>query len=110
VLWVRARNGIIELNAVGKFVWSKIEDTYDPLRKDWFVSLRGLYIDSYKKIRYIDGYKINLINFEKDKIGKRQLVNIIRQKPIYVLSILEAKFQLLCGKKMSLDCLHLQLN
>ena len=33
-----------------------------------------MHIDSYKKIRYIDGYKINLINFEKDKIDDKQLV------------------------------------
>jgi len=33
-----------------------------------------LHIDSYKKIEYIDGYKINLINFEKNKIDNRQLV------------------------------------
>ncbi len=30
-----------------------------------------MHIDSYKKIKYIDGYKINLIYFEKDK---KQLV------------------------------------
>jgi len=33
-----------------------------------------LHIDSYKKIKYVDGYKINLIYFEKDKIDKKQLV------------------------------------
>ena len=33
-----------------------------------------MHIDSYKKIKYIDGYKINLIYFEKDKIDKKQLV------------------------------------
>jgi hypothetical protein len=33
-----------------------------------------LHIDSYKRIKYIDGYKINLINFEKDKIEKKKLV------------------------------------
>jgi len=33
-----------------------------------------LHIDSYKKIKYIDGYKINLRNFEKDKIEKKKLV------------------------------------
>jgi len=33
-----------------------------------------LHIDSYKKIKYIDGYKINLINFEKDNIDNKQLV------------------------------------
>ena len=33
-----------------------------------------MHIDSYKKIQYIDGHKINLINVEKNKIGKKQLV------------------------------------
>ena len=46
---------------------------------DWF-DPKGLHIDSYKKIEYIDGYKINLINFEKDKIEKSQLVKKIRLK------------------------------
>ena len=33
-----------------------------------------MHIDSYKKIKYIDGYKINLINFEQDKLDKNHLV------------------------------------
>ena len=47
---------------------------------------KGLHIDSYKKIKYIDGFKINIINFEKDKIYKKQLVNN-KAKKIYGLSI-----------------------
>ena len=67
----RAKKANIELHDVRWVVGSKIEDTYDTLRKDWFGSPKGLHIDSYKKIKYIDGYKINLINFEKDKIEKK---------------------------------------
>ena len=70
----RAKKANIELHDVRWVVGSKIEDTYDTLRKDWFGSPKGLHIDSYKKIKYIDGYKINLINFEKDKREKNQLV------------------------------------
>jgi len=33
-----------------------------------------LHIDSYKRIKYVDGYKINLINFESYKIDAKQLV------------------------------------
>ena len=33
-----------------------------------------MHIDSYKKIKYIDGYKVNLINLEKFKIEKKQLL------------------------------------
>nr|WP_245151842.1 DUF1543 domain-containing protein [Prochlorococcus marinus] len=74
VLGGRAEKANIELHDVRWVVGSKIEDTYDTLRKDWFGSLQGLHIDSYKKIKYIDGYKINLKYFEKDKIDKKQLV------------------------------------
>ena len=72
VLGGRAKKANIELHDVRWVVGSKIEDTYDTLRKDWFGSSKGLHIDSYKKIRYIDGYKINLINFDKNKIDKKQ--------------------------------------
>ena len=74
VLGGRAKKANIELHDVRWVVGTKIEDTYDTLRKDWFGSPKGLHIDSYKKIKYIDGYKINLINFEKDNIDKKQLV------------------------------------
>ena len=74
VLGGRARKANVELHDVRWVVGSKIEDTYDTLRKQWFGSPKGLHIDSYKRIKYIDGYKINLINFENDKIGKKNLV------------------------------------
>ena len=74
VLGGRSKKANIELHDVRWVVGSKIEDTYDTLRKDWFGSPKGLHIDSYKKIKFIDGYKINLINLEKDKIANKQLV------------------------------------
>ena len=110
VLGGKAKKANIELHDVRWVVGSKIEDTYDTLRKDWFGSPQGLHIDSYKKIKYIDGYKINLISFEKDKIDKKQLAKNDKGKNIYGLSILEAIIQLLCKKNMSLDWLQLQLN
>jgi len=75
VLGGRAKKANIELHDVRWVVGSKIEDTYDTLRNDWFGSSKGLHIDSYKKIKYIDGYKINLKNFENYKINKNQLAN-----------------------------------
>ena len=74
VLGGKAKKANIELHDVRWVVGSKIEDTFDTLRKNWFGSSKGLHIDSYKKIKYIDGYKINLINFENDKREKNQLV------------------------------------
>ncbi len=63
----RVKKANIELHDVRWVVGSKIEDTYDTLRKDWFGSLKGLHIDSYKKIKYLDGYKISLRNVENLK-------------------------------------------
>ena len=74
VLGGRAKKSNVELHDVRWVVGSKIEDTYNTLRRDWFGSPKGLHIDSYKKIKYIDGYKINLRYFEKDKIEKKKLV------------------------------------
>ena len=63
VLGGRAKKANIELHDVRWVVGSKIEDTFNTLRKNWFGSPEGLHIDSYKKIRSIDGYKINLIYY-----------------------------------------------
>ncbi len=71
VLGGRVKKANIELHDVRWVVGTKIEDTYDTLRKDWFGSLKGLHIDSYKKIKYLDGYKINLRNVENLKINNR---------------------------------------
>ena len=68
VLGGRAKSANVELHDVRWVVGSKIEDTYDVLRKDWFGTFEGLHIDSYKKIKYVDGYKITLKNFDNRKL------------------------------------------
>ena len=73
VLGGRAEKANIELHDVRWVVGSKIEDTYDTLRNGWFGSSRGLHIDSYKRIKYVDGYRINLINLVDDKIEKKAI-------------------------------------
>ena len=84
----RSPKANIELHDVRWVIGSKIEETFDQLRNDWFGAENGLHIDSYKKIDSIDGYKINLRNkennepknkiFKKDKIHNKKLwfVNI----------------------------------
>ncbi len=72
VLGGRVKNANVELHDVRWVVGSRIEETYDVLRRDWFGSLKGLHIDSYKKINYVDGYKINLKNVEELKKNNNQ--------------------------------------
>ena len=76
----RSPKANIELHDVRWVIGSKIEDTFDQLRSDWFGSRNGLHIDSYKRIDSIDGYKINLrnINISKSKnnfLKKDQIPN-----------------------------------
>ena len=88
VLGGRSKKANIELHDVRWVVGSNIEDTFDTLRNDWFGSSKGLHIDSYKKIQYVDGYKINLINSENYKIEKRKLVKIKKvQKYLWFVNI-----------------------
>ena len=68
VIGGKAPNANIELHDVRWVIGSKIEDTFESLRNNWFGSTEGLHIDSYKKIKSVDGYKIILKNKENEKI------------------------------------------
>tara|TARA_B100001989_G_scaffold250720_1_gene228358 strand:- start:1287 stop:1448 length:162 start_codon:yes stop_codon:yes gene_type:complete len=50
VLGGRADKANIELHDVRWDIGSRIKDTFDVLRHGWFGSLKGLHIDSYKKL------------------------------------------------------------
>ena len=75
VLGGRAKMANVELHDVRWVIGSRIEDTFDVLRRDWFGTLEGLHIDSYKKINYVDGYKINLKNIENKQLKNNKFFN-----------------------------------
>ena len=75
VLGGRAKKANVELHDVRWVVASRIEDTFDALKKDWFGNIEGLHIDSYKKINYVDGYKIKLINIDNKKFKNNKFFN-----------------------------------
>ena len=88
VLGGTAKKANVELHDVRWVIGSKIEDTYGVLRKDWFGTLNGLHIDSYKKINYVDGYKINLKNIENKKIrNNKPVIGISGKKNLYFVNI-----------------------
>ena len=88
VLGGRADKANVELHDVRWVVGSQIEDTFNDLRNNWFGSIDGLHIDSFKKIEYIDGYKINLKNFEKNNIkNKQSLKQINPRKNLWFVNI-----------------------
>ena len=61
VLGGRTASSHIELHDVRWVVGPSIESTIPTLRQQWFGLLSGLHIDSYKAIRHVDGYAIDLI-------------------------------------------------
>tara|TARA_B100000287_G_C20608386_1_gene771053 strand:+ start:31 stop:612 length:582 start_codon:yes stop_codon:yes gene_type:complete len=88
VLGGRSPKANIELHDVRWVIGSKIQDTFDQLRNDWFGSNDGLHIDSYKKIDSIDGYKINIRNIDKAEFKKHSLKKEeIHQKNLWFVNI-----------------------
>ena len=75
VLGGRAKKANVELHDVRWVVGSKIGDTFEVLRNDWFGDFEGLHIDSYKKIKHVDGYKINLKNIANKKLKNKNFLN-----------------------------------
>ena len=87
VLGGRAKKANVELHDVRWVIGSRIEDTFDVLRRDWFGTIDGLHIDSYKKINYVDGYKINLKKIENDKLKKQLSKKNVQQDNLYFVNL-----------------------
>ena len=83
----RANKANIELHDVRWVVGSRIEDTFDVLKKDWFGTLEGLHIDSYKKIKFVDGYKINLKNSINSNPKNKQVNQTKKTKSLWFVNI-----------------------
>ena len=58
VLGGRSIKSNIEIHDVRWVLGESIKDTFPELRRQWMGKQHGLHIDSYKCIKYIDGYKI----------------------------------------------------
>ena len=61
VLGGRLRSSNIELHDVRWVIGNCIEDTFPELRSQWFGSSKGLHVDSFVEVKFVDGYKISLI-------------------------------------------------
>ena len=83
----RSPKANIELHDVRWVIGSKIEDTFDQLRNDWFGSTNGLHIDSYKKINSIDGYRINLREKDNKELRKNDFEKKIPNKKLWFVNI-----------------------
>jgi len=68
VLGGRSLKSNIEIHDVRWVLGETIEDTFPELRKQWLGKKRGLHIDSYKCIKYVDGYKIVISKSNKNSL------------------------------------------
>jgi hypothetical protein len=50
----------IELHDIQFVAGSKIEDTYQTLCERWFGTVRGLHLDSYLALKFVDGHRVEL--------------------------------------------------
>ena len=66
VLGGRSLKSNIEIHDVRWVIGESIKDTFTELRKQWLGNKYGLHIDSYKRIKYIDGYKVIISESNKD--------------------------------------------
>ena len=69
VLGGRSNKSNIEIHDVRWVVGKTIEDTFPELRKQWLGKRSGLHIDSYKCIKYVDGYEIVLSESNRDSLN-----------------------------------------
>ena len=66
VLGGRSLKSNIEMHDVRWVLGKSIEDTFPELRKQWSGKRSGLHIDSYKRIEYVDGYRISISKSNKN--------------------------------------------
>ena len=104
VLGGRSFKSNIEIHDVRWVLGESIEDTYPELRKQWLGEKSGLHIDSYKCIKYVDGYEIvvsksykeNLINQRTDNLSL-WFINLGGYNPKKMYE--EHKFDLIVARK-----------
>ena len=83
VLGGRTSKSNIEVHDVRWVVGETINETFPTLRKEWFGQQKGLHIDSYKAIKYIDGYEI--IITEKNKAYP--IISFCRDKSLWFINL-----------------------
>lgn len=60
VLGGRVPKAHIELHDVRFVVGATIDDTLPQLRRQWFGARRGLHLDSWMRVQFVDGYRVEL--------------------------------------------------
>ena len=87
VLGGRTASSHIELHDVRWVVGPSIESTIPTLRQQWFGLLSGLHIDSYKAIRHVDGYAIDLIKGHAQSPATQQSLSTSKSDRLWFINL-----------------------
>ena len=87
VLGGRMATSHIELHDVRWVVGTSIEDTIPTLRQQWFGLQSGLHIDSYKAIKYVDGYSIELIKRQENCSERLQASSTAMNNQLWFINL-----------------------
>ena len=87
VLGGRTSSSHIELHDVRWVVGTSIEDTIPSLRQQWFGLISGLHIDSYKAIRHVDGYAIDLISAQAEIIEQQPAMHHSADQKLWFINL-----------------------
>ncbi len=69
VLGGRSLKSNIEIHDVRWVIGESLEDTFPELRQQWLGKISGLHIDSYKSIKYVEGYEIVISKSNKNDLN-----------------------------------------
>ena len=69
VLGGRSVKSNVEIHDVRWVIGETLEDTFPELREQWLGKTSGLHIDSYKCIKYVDGYEIVISKYDKNTLN-----------------------------------------
>jgi hypothetical protein len=72
----RAPQSNIELHDVQFVAGETIENTFDALRERWFGTIKGLHLDAYLELRFVDGFRIELRHDRGSQAEKLYFVNV----------------------------------
>ena len=76
VLGGRSKKSNIEIHDVRWVIGETLEDTFPELREQWLGKTNGLHIDSYKCVKYVDGYKIVISKYDKNTLNYPEKENL----------------------------------
>ena len=76
VLGGRSLKSHIEIHDVRWVIGESIKDTFPELREQWLGKTNGLHIDSYKCVKYVDGYKIVISKYDKNTLNSPEKENL----------------------------------